>query len=429
MSTDYVDVTPKKDGGVLKLVKTPGKNNLKPMKGNQVHVHYVGTLENGDKFDSSRDRGTEFDFTLGQGVIEGWSIGVATMTEGEVAEFKIRSDYGYGSSGSPPKIPGGATLIFEIELISWQGEDMSPENDGTIVRNIIVEGEKLANPNDTSNVHVHAVGEHDGKVFYDRDLTFAIGEAALVDLPDGVDKALKRFCRGEKSVIDIKGGKYTYGRNPPSDFNLPPNAPLKFTLFLKDFEKVPATWEMTSAQKIEAAKETKERGTKFLGEGKLKLAMSKYARVEHLLEYEKSMDDESKKERDALLLAAYLNMALVASKSDDNVKCIKYCDKALEQSPVNVKAMFRKAGAYYVLNDFPVAKELYKKVLELDPNNSAAQQQIILCNQKVKEINDADRKKFKKVFATMSQSQPSTPENQTPSTSKADEPSGSFHLN
>ncbi len=85
--------------------------------GNIVSVHYVGTLSNGSKFDSSRDRGEPFSFTLGEGrVIEGWEQGVLGMKIGEVRELKIPSAMGYGEYGSGP-IPGNAGLIFEVELL------------------------------------------------------------------------------------------------------------------------------------------------------------------------------------------------------------------------------------------------------------------------------------------------------------------------
>lgn len=87
--------------------------------------------ENGEKFDSSRDRGEPFSFSLGKSqVIKGWDIGVATMKQDEVCELLCRADYAYGSSGSPPKIPGDAQLKFEIELLRFEGEDISPERDG-----------------------------------------------------------------------------------------------------------------------------------------------------------------------------------------------------------------------------------------------------------------------------------------------------------
>ena len=92
-----------------------------PPAGAKVEVHYVGTLlSDGSKFDSSRDRPGNFKFVIGKGaVIKGWDTGVATMHKGEKAELFCRADYAYGEPGSPPKIPGGATLKFEVELLSW----------------------------------------------------------------------------------------------------------------------------------------------------------------------------------------------------------------------------------------------------------------------------------------------------------------------
>lgn len=115
MST-RVNVT--EDGKVYKEIIREGTGE-QPKEGDKVKVHYVGTLESdGSKFDSSRDRNEPFTFTIGQGVIKGWSLGVATMKIGELSKFTIDAEYGYGESGSPPKIPGGATLVFEIELLS-----------------------------------------------------------------------------------------------------------------------------------------------------------------------------------------------------------------------------------------------------------------------------------------------------------------------
>ena len=86
-------------------------------------MHYTGTLEDGTKFDSSLDRGTPFEFTLGQGmVIQGWDRGLHNMCVGEKRRLKIPAHLGYGESGSPPKIPGGATLIFTVELVAINGE-------------------------------------------------------------------------------------------------------------------------------------------------------------------------------------------------------------------------------------------------------------------------------------------------------------------
>jgi len=100
--------------------------------GSRIEVHYTGTLtSDGSKFDSSRDRHQTFKTKIGVGeVIKGWDQGMPTMRRGEKAILRARSDYAYGDDGSPPTIPGGASLDFEVELFSWDErdpEDMAPE--------------------------------------------------------------------------------------------------------------------------------------------------------------------------------------------------------------------------------------------------------------------------------------------------------------
>lgn len=87
--------------------------------GETATVNYVGTLDDGTKFDSSYDRKQPFSFTLGAGnVIKGWDLGVLGMKVGGKRELIIPPELGYGARGYPPVIPANATLHFTVELLS-----------------------------------------------------------------------------------------------------------------------------------------------------------------------------------------------------------------------------------------------------------------------------------------------------------------------
>uniref|UniRef100_A0A0F7CZ40 peptidylprolyl isomerase n=1 Tax=Habenaria pantlingiana TaxID=1498489 RepID=A0A0F7CZ40_9ASPA len=110
----------------------PETCTIQAHKGDRVKVHYRGTLTDGSVFDSSYERGDPIEFELGSGqVIKGWDQGLLGMCVGEKRKLKIPAKLGYGAQGSPPKIPGGATLVFDTELVAINGTP-STDNQKTV---------------------------------------------------------------------------------------------------------------------------------------------------------------------------------------------------------------------------------------------------------------------------------------------------------
>ncbi|KAG8981646.1 FK506 binding protein proline rotamase rapamycin-binding protein [Tulasnella sp. JGI-2019a] len=104
--------------GVTVDTLQPGDGRTFPKKGDTVTIHYVGTLLDGTKFDSSRDRDDAFKTKIGIGkVIKGWDEGVPQLSLGQKAVLTCTPDYAYGSRGYPPVIPPNSTLRFEVELL------------------------------------------------------------------------------------------------------------------------------------------------------------------------------------------------------------------------------------------------------------------------------------------------------------------------
>lgn len=117
MIVENTNVTTNDMGLQIEDVKVGMGDEAKP--GALITVHYVGTLADGKKFDSSRDRGEPFQFPLGQGmVIQGWEQGFNGMKVGGIRKLTIPPELGYGAQGAGGVIPPNATLHFEVELLA-----------------------------------------------------------------------------------------------------------------------------------------------------------------------------------------------------------------------------------------------------------------------------------------------------------------------
>lgn len=501
------------DGGVTKEIITPGKGWEKPEKEDQVEVHYVGTLEDGTKFDSSRDRGDPFTFHLGKGeVIKGWDEGVATMKKGEKAILTCKPEYAYGASGSPPKIPENATLKFEVELLNWKSiKDIS--GDGGVIKKILKEGEDWDNPKDRDEVIVKYrakvkgseepfASSEEGTEFIVKEghlckaLPIAVkkmkkGEKALVtakpdyafgkeglkpgvpsdseleidlelvswkkvedvtddgliirkvlkkgksyDKPkegatvtvrytgrlqngtvfeergegnehsfvtdeeqviEGLDRAIMKMDKGEKAEITI-APKYAFGDSDTAreKATVPGGSTVIYEIEITEVQNPKNTWDMSNAEKIEDAKEKKEKGNAAYKAGRLERAVKKYEAAVRVIEYDKDFGDMKQASKD-LKKSAWLNLAAAHLKLQNYKYVIDNCTKALEVDPVNVKALYRRAQAYMGTSDFIEAEMDIKKAREAEPNDK----DLAILYSKMRKQMKAASKKEAQIYSTM----------------------------
>eukprot|EP00121_Abeoforma_whisleri_P008096 Awhi_evm1s7418 len=189
------------DGNLLKEILREGDNEGSPPIGSTVFVHYVGYLQTGEQFDSSRSRKEEFSFKLGQNtVIKGWDMGVATMSKGERSNLVCSPKFAYGKNGFPPKIPSNATLTFEVELIRWiDGEDI--HGDGEIIKKVYEAGVGWESPCIGDFVTLQVEGLYRSKqVFFSQIIEVPdFGNNNLI--PKGIVDAVQKMKQKEKSVV------------------------------------------------------------------------------------------------------------------------------------------------------------------------------------------------------------------------------------
>ena len=186
---------------------------------------------------------------IGQ-VIKGWDTGVATMKKGEKSVLTIKSEYGYGAGGTG-NIPGGATLIFEVELLSWV-DSVDITKDGGVVKKVLRESEDYVKPKDDSVVTLnYKLKLEDGTLIEEqKDFKFVVGAEEVIE---GLEQGVKDMKKSEKALLTIKPN-YAYQDKGLPAKNIPPGATLRYEIELVDFTKEKESWEMTTEQKLLPAK-------------------------------------------------------------------------------------------------------------------------------------------------------------------------------
>lgn len=479
-------------------------------------MHYTGTLDSdGTQFDSSRDRGDPFTFTLGQGqVIKGWDASVATMKKGERSTVIIRGDYGYGETGSPPKIPANATLRFDIELLSWRSsKDIT--GDGGVIRTVLQEGSGWQNPGQDDELTVkYTVFAHDGDEkkegalyttpedgitivlsraadagqpsppFFCRALDVALpkmkkgeqsrlkvaadyapnGEPVTVELelvdwkkveklpggvvkktlvsseewqtpnegatvtlvlegklhstntpfvtyeesnplivqtdadalPEGLEQAVMKMKKGEVCEVFVPAAS-GYGEAGCPSLNVPANADLVYQVTLINLENAKGTWEMSTAEKLQAAASRKERGNGYWKEGRVARAVRQWKQAEEVVQYDDGFEPSEKAEAKAIKKSVQLNLAAAYLKQGEYAAARKSADEVLVHDSLNLKALYRRAQAFVGTAEFVEAEQDIKAGLGIEPGS----RDFIALKKRWKVLSSAAAKKEAKLYGRM----------------------------
>ncbi|ALC38323.1 FK506-bp2 [Drosophila busckii] len=386
------------DGGVLKEILKEGTGEETPNNGCKVSLHYTGRLVDGTEFDSSVGRNEPFEFELGKGrVIKAFDMGVATMKLGERCFLTCAPNYAYGAAGSPPSIPPDSTLIFELEMLGWKGEDLSPNQDGCIERIILQPSDKKRTPSDGAFVKAHISGTFDSNVFEERDVEFDYGEGSAAGIVEGLELAMEKMNIGETSKIKIQS-KYAFGAKGNEAFKIPPNASVEYTVKLIDCGKGLEEWKLSDDERVAEAKVYKEKGTNYFKKENYSLAIKMYNKCKDLLP---STADNDSDEIKALKVATHSNIALCHQKSNDHFEAKQECNAVLELDANNVKALYRRGQCNMTINELDDALEDFQKVIQLEPGNKAAANHVVICKQKIKQNKDKEKKLYANMFTKL----------------------------
>merc|ERR1711976_301799 len=387
-SAEVVDVLG--DQQVLKLITKKGSDSpARATAGCTAILHYTGTLTNGNKFDSSRDRGEPFETPVAQGrVIKGWDAVMPTMAKGERAEVLIQSECAYGANGSPPSIPGGAALIFDMEMIDWFGEDVSEAKDKSLTKVKLNDSDEYKSVEAQDFDELVISLEIDGELKGEK-ISYIVGEETLNETLakcniDTITACLKSMVVGEKSNFKAR-------RN--SNYNKT-GTDVDYVIEVMEYKAAKRVFELSEEERIEQANTIKKSATDFLKDGKLEVAERKYSYVISLFEDNNKPSEEGA----ALRLSCMQNLTLISLKLKNYYQAIPRCDAVLEIDPKNEKILFRKAEAFYGTKEYANAIKIYKAVIDINPDNKAAKRGLANSQKLLKAWQDAEKKKYAKMF-------------------------------
>ncbi|EFH40049.1 hypothetical protein ARALYDRAFT_917529 [Arabidopsis lyrata subsp. lyrata] len=254
-------------------------------------------------------------------------------------DFSLIPTDGFGEKGKPASVPPSATLVINLELVSWKTVS-EVTDDNKVMKKILKEGKGYERPNKGSVVKVKLIGTlQNGTVF--------------LKIGHGESEGPFKFKTDEEPEYAFAS---TVSRQELAV--VPPNSTVNYEVDLVTFEKERELWDMNTEEKIEAAGKKKEEGNAKFKAGKYALASKRYDKAVKFIEYDTSFSEEEKKQAKALKVACNLQDVACKLKLKDYKQAEKLCTKVLELESTNVKALF------VLVKAIPAMSELQSLMLE-----------------------------------------------------------------
>ncbi|WAR02282.1 FKBP4-like protein [Mya arenaria] len=213
-----------------------------------------------------------------------------------------------------------------------------------------------------------------------------------------IKRYLKHWKTGEEARVFF-AARQAFGQEGCEKYDIGPNKDLTFWINMKQIERVKEYWEMDYKEKMDKSVEYKEIGEKHFKGGEYELATTIY---EKMLEYvQDDLEGEDEERRRDLVVFGNLRLAKAYLKVEKNSKARDCCDKALTFDENNLKAYLRRGMANFADGEYETAKKDFQKVLEIEPQNKPAKDQIDKCIIKMDEKANSDIELARKMMSSI----------------------------
>lgn len=393
--------------------------------GDRVKVKLIGKTEADLRvFLAHDERPIEFGLFTGEN-LRALDIVLTSMLKGELCEASIAPGYLTGDLFNADQVPRGQQLLYTVELIDWENEFLSKRNDGGVMRQVLQKGTGYETPTVNSMVTINLVGYFQaansaGLTKFDErtGLRFRLGEGSELAVVRGLEFAIYKMKPNESNRVyvlrkyslhldygldqlnerlrAVNGDRAAAAIELPVDYER-----LVYEVQLVAFEPARQVWQMTVEERFGLCERERVRGAEFFRQpNKLQLSLKCYSEILQAIGPPNSLEmtDEQRLLRRELLTSAYNNIALCYLKLRMPKEALKYVERTLTIDANNLKAIYRKGLANFDRNDFVQAIELFNRCLELEPNNRAARNQIVLAQQQIERYENKEKQIFSRLF-------------------------------